>query len=270
VADFQPQVVIYGAVPLPQQEYSLHEAVSVVGVRQTLAALEQYSPHALFVYISTNAVFGNGRGLYTELEKPDPQVRQDSYREYAITKAAGEQVALTTWPNTIVARTSMVDGFTVDGFLATRVGTNNNLALPKRVNLRLGFLLEKLAVGESFERFSNRYISPTLVDNLLAALLEVIQPAFSYRGVLHLAGSERLSDYECACHLARALGYNQNLVRPSHLEDNPNTRVSPADTSLSVTFTQSLLKSTLLLNVAAQLQIFLDSWESSKANSQNS
>jgi dTDP-4-dehydrorhamnose reductase len=275
IADFQPQIVIYGAVPLPQQEYSLHTAVSIAGVRQTLAALQQYSPNALFVYISTNAVFGNGRGLYTEFEKPDPQVRQDSYRDYAITKAAGEQLALTTWPNTIVARTSMVDGFTVDGFLATNVGNkNNNLDLSKRVNPRLGVLLEKLAAGESFERFSNRYISPTLIDNLLAALLEVIHPAFTYRGVLHLTGSERLSDYEYACQLAHALGYNQNLVRPSRLEGNPNTRLNPADTSLSVAFTQSLLKSTPLLDVATQLEtllaLVLGSWESGKANSQNS
>lgn len=37
--------------------------------------------------------------------------------------------------------------------------------------------------GVGVRRFDDRYISPTLVDDLVAALLEMTQPFFGYRGM---------------------------------------------------------------------------------------
>ncbi len=242
IAQVQPHTVIYAAVPSPQNaSFELHQAVSIDGVRRTLGALAQVSPDALFVYISTNTVFGGGRGLYREDEVTDPTLRRDPYRAYALTKAEGEGLVRRLWPNSIIARTSVVDGRDVHGQLYPRLAGQ----------------VARLQAGQPLVRFADRYFSPTLIDNLVEALLEVLEPTFGYRGILHLAGNQRVTDYELALYLARQLELDEKLVQAEQMADSPTMANSPRDSSLDVSFTQSLLR-TRLLNVPEQLKhIFL-------------
>lgn len=227
ILETKPCVVVYCAVPFKDQ--ALHKTVSVDGVKRTLAKLRKVNPSARFIYVSTNAVFGGARGPCRENDLPDPESRHDQYREYALTRAEGERVARGEWANTLIVRTSNVDGRDING----------------RLNSRLVFLVERLQAGQPLRRFCNRRISPTLVDNLAAAMLEVIHPSFSHTGVLHIAGSQQVTDYEYAKLLARQIGVDENLVE----EDFDD---KPSNISLNVAFTQSLLQ-TRLLNVAEQL-----------------
>jgi dTDP-4-dehydrorhamnose reductase len=116
--------------------------------------------------------------------------------------------------------------------------------------------VECLQTGQPVARFCDRYISPTLVDNLAAALLEVISPEFTYRGILHLAGSQRVTDYEYTRCLARCLGIDKKLVNPDYMVDSPLMMNSPRDNSLNTTFTQNLLKNSLLGVEEQLLSIF--------------
>ena len=227
ILETNPRVVIYCAVPINNQ--ALHKTVSVEGVKRTLTKLREVNPSARFIYVSTNAIFSGAMGPYKESDLPDPESRHDQYREYALTRAEGERIAQKKWTNTIIVRVSNVDGRNINGNL----------------NSRLAFLVERLGPGQPLRRFCNRHISPTLVDNLAAAMLEVIHPSFSYTGVLHIAGSQQVTDYEYAKLLARQMGVDENLVE----EDFDDT---PSNISLNVAFTQSLLK-TRLLTVAEQL-----------------
>lgn len=86
------------------------------------------------------------------------------------------------------------------------------------------------------------------------AILEIISPDFAYRGILHLAGSERTTDYAYSCHLAQHLGVDETLVQKNYLADEPLLANGPSDNSLDTHFTQSLLR-TRLLNVAEQLAL---------------
>jgi dTDP-4-dehydrorhamnose reductase len=214
---------------VPFKDQALHRTISVDGVKRTLTKLRKVNPSARFIYVSTNAVFSGARGAYKESDLPDSESRRDQYREYALTRAEGERVAQGEWANTLIVRTSNVDGR----------GINGNL------NSRLAFSVERLKAGQPLPRFCNRRISPTLVDNLATAMLEVIHPSFSYTGVLHVAGSQQVTDYEYAQLLARQIGVDEKLVE----EDFDN---KPSNISLNVAFTQSLLQ-TRLLNVAEQL-----------------
>lgn len=236
--DFRPEVVIYNAVPpfVYAEGEDLHRKISVEGVQRTLDLLRKIAPEALFVYVSTNMVFGSGRGPYKENDLPDPELRHDPYRAYGLTKAAGEKVTLEQWPNALVARTCVVYGLDLAGKLYPRVAGQ----------------VETLQAGKTLVRFRDRFMSPTLVDNFVEAMLEVIAPSFQYRGILHLAGSERVSDYQFACYLARQLGFDEKLVATESINDSPAMKGSPPDTSLEVAFTQSLLR-TPLLDVRAQL-----------------
>lgn len=236
LAAFVPEVVVYSAVPLPLNE-AQQAPVNIDGVRRTLDALKKISPHALFVYVSTNTVFGGGRGLYREDETPDAELRRDPYFAYGTTKAAGEKLALESWPNTLIARTCVVDGYAYDGKLSPRLA---NLAA-------------KLQAGETLIRFGDRYFSPTLVDDVVDGILETIEPGFSYRGVLHLAGRERITDYEYGRKLARCLKIAENCIKMENMADSPTMAAGPRDNSFDVRFTQSLLRTTRLRNVEEQL-----------------
>jgi dTDP-4-dehydrorhamnose reductase len=235
VAAVRPDVVVYALLPRGPSD-AAQTLVNVEGVRLLLAALARNAPGARLVYISTNAVFGSGRGGYGETEAPDPAARHDGYRAYALSKAAGERMALDGWADTIIARTASVDGWAAGGALSARLAGQ----------------VETLRAGRALPRFADRVISPTLVDNLVAALLEILEPDFAYRGALHLAGSEPVTDYAYARALARRLGADPDLVRPARMTEAPAMAGSPQRTDLDVRFTQSLIR-TPLLGVEAQL-----------------
>jgi dTDP-4-dehydrorhamnose reductase len=192
VADVKPQTVIYCAVPQTHADWDVHHVVSVEGVKRTLDVLRDAAPTALFIYVSTDAVFGGGNGPYCESDAPEPELRRDAYRAYSLTKAAGEQVAREEWPNSIVARTATVNGYAVDGTLSRRIAE----------------LAAQLRRQRPLQRFGDRYISPTL--------LETLDPAFRYRGVLHMAGSQRVTDYEFTRCLARRLGVDESLIEVNY------------------------------------------------------
>jgi dTDP-4-dehydrorhamnose reductase len=226
LAKTQPKNIVYCAVP--RGEEKIHQTVSTEGVTRTLNALNMsFSPK--FVYVSSNAVFTGKKGKYREIDQPDAKERHDDYRAYAITRAAGEQIALGSWHNTIIVRTADVNGRDIQG----------------KLNSRLANLVEQLKSGQEIQRLSQAYISPTLVDDLVDGIMEVVNENFSYRGVLHIAGSQRISYYEFARELAKFINADDTLVKAD------KSRVW--DISLDTNFTQSMLK-TKLLNVEDQFK----------------
>ena len=237
ITDTRPRIVVYCAKPELQAKEATHVKVNVKGVRRVLASLH-YAASVLFVYLSTDTVFSGKHGPYREDSPPDPAARKDSYRAYAVTKCEGERVALANWSNTIVARTCIVNGRDV------REKLNPCLALP----------MAHLLAGQPLARFCDRYISPTLVNNLAEALLEVIEPDFTYRGILHLAGSQRVTDYEYGRYLARRLGIDESLIVKDLMAESPLLANGPRDASLDTTFTQGLLN-TRLLQIEEQLAV---------------
>lgn len=236
ITDTQPQIIVYCAVPPPRVDSAIHRTVNVEGVHRVIASLDTVAHQTLFVYLSTNAIFSGRQGPYRESDMPDPEARQDVYRAYALTRCEGESAALGNWPNTLVVRTATVNGRDIQG----------------KLNVRLATPVERLLAGHPLPLFCDRYISPTLVDNLVEALLEIIDSDFTYRGILHLAGSQRVTDYEYGCYLAQHLGINEHLVEKVYMADSPLLSNGSRDGSLDTAFTQSLLR-TRLLNIMEQL-----------------
>lgn len=224
-----PEVIVYAAVA-DVHDISQQHLISVRGITQII---ENVPNRTKVIYLSTNAVF-SGSGSYKEYDTPQPHLRTDSYQAYGIAKAEGEQVVL-DYENGIVVRTDTVNGRDYKGHL----------------NQRLKRLIEQIQQKQPFSRFNDRFLTPTLVDNLADALLEIAQPRFVYRGILHVAGSQRLTDYAFACLLTQHLGYDTTLIQKGSLHDNEATSNLPIDNSLGTTFTQSQL-TTRLLNVPAQ------------------
>lgn len=227
IVDFAPDIVVHCAIPVGDDS-ALHYRVNVESVNHITPYLDL---SALLIYFSTNAVFNDG-GPHTE--ESLPRLRQDRYRVYGMTRANGEQVALQQWANTLVIRTDTVNGFDVQGNL----------------NRRLATVVDMLREGQTIKRFQDRFVTPTLVDNLVEATIETCRDDFTYRGILHLAGSQRLTDYDYTRLLAQQLKIDDLLVEPQ-LVSNSALDI-PRDNTLDISKAQSLLR-TPLLSVKSQL-----------------
>jgi len=233
LSDCHPHALIYCAVSYsPTDLESISEAehmrVSADGVRVILQALKASRLSTRFIYVSTNGVFSGKSGPYKETDLPDPETRFNRYRSYGLGRRMGEEIALNEWPHTIVARTAHVDGLDAWG----------------RLNQRLQNTIDHLRSGQPLPRYIDRTISPTLLDSLVAALVEISRPEFPFQNplphVVHLAGSEPVTDYEFTLHLARKLGVSETLVQPVRYlpPDSPGTY----NIALDVAFTRTLLQ----------------------------
>jgi len=226
----KPGNIVHCAIPRGDEE--IHHAVSVESVNRVIDLFDN-SFHPKFIYISSNSVFTGSTGRYKEVDIPDAEKRRDEYRAYAITRAVGEQIALSNYSNSIVIRTADVNGKAVNRIL----------------NVRLARLAKQLKMGKVVRRLNQAYISPTLVDNLVDGILEIVSDKFEYRGVLHIAGCERISYYEFTRLLAKFIGVDTSLVIPDESK--------AWDYSLDTSYTQTLLK-TKLLKIEEQFKgIFL-------------
>ncbi len=235
----RPDVVVHCAIPPLQSDLDLHIRISVTSVQRLIDLAGEMALPFRLLYLSTNAVFDGNAGPYRETDIPNTHCRADAYHSYGMARALGEQVSLTC-PDALVARTAWVDGYTISGDLSPR----------------LAGLVRLLRQGQPLPRFTDRMIMPTLLDNLVAALYETFAPAFSFHGIIHIAGVQRLSDYDYARAVASRLGVDPALVCEQRLADQPATRDLPRDLTLDVTRTQSLLQ-TRLLPVAEQLENLL-------------
>lgn len=191
----RPRAVVHCAVRYPNDP-AAHEAISLRSAEQLAAALRGMGEDTRLVYVSTNAVFTGWDGRpYTEADPPAE--RSDRYRAYGLYRRLGEQAVLDGWPaHSVVARTSHVEGRDHAGAL----------------HWRLAEIAGPLLAGTPVTRFADRGITPTLVDTLAAALLEMCAPAFAFRGVLHVAGSEPVTDFIYAQRIAARLGADPALV----------------------------------------------------------
>ena len=237
VAQLKPDVVIHSAVMPINGDFIHHHSVSAYSVVRLAEALRLHRPAALVIYLSTDCVFGSGRGQYCEPDAPDARLRKrmDAYRNYGVARAMGEALLREHWPNHLIVRTAMVDGHAVSGDLSPR----------------LAALIAQLQAGIMTKRLVDRYFSPTLIDTVIAAMGEMIEPMFGYRGILHVAGRERTSNYLYARALARRIGADERLIVPEQLAAS-SVAMLPADSSLDVALAQQLLR-TPMLGVEAQL-----------------
>jgi dTDP-4-dehydrorhamnose reductase len=167
------------------------------------------------IYSSTDLVFDGQRGWYREDEPTSPALA------YGRSKAAAEPLVLEA-PLGLVARLSLLYG-------PSRAGPpsffDNALA-----NLRAG-------TPQFF--FEDEFRTP--LDYLTAARILVELAVSKAEGIVHVAGSERVSRYELMQRAARALALDPALVRANRRQDASLAEPRPADVSLDTSRFAALL-----------------------------
>lgn len=201
LSQYHPDVIVYAAgltdVDRCERDKGLADTLNH-RVPRKLAE----STATRIIYLSTDYVFDGTRGNYSEADVPHPT------NHYGSTKLSGEHAVLDADDHNLVVRVSGLYG------LHSR-GTNgwlNNL------------------IGSSAEADSDRFSSPTFTDDLAGAIDHLLRLRVS--GIVHVVGPDRMSRYEFAKKVIRALGLPCVLSRTKHVPDRFAAK-RPLDTSLS-------------------------------------
>ncbi|MBI4162170.1 MAG: dTDP-4-dehydrorhamnose reductase [Candidatus Aenigmarchaeota archaeon] len=177
---------------------------------------------AKLIYLSTDFVFDGAKttpltskhtGVYKEEDEPNP------ISIYSKTKLKGEEFAKITdkW---VVVRTSVVYG--------NEQGKRHQAKPKKFVNWAIG----ELNNGHKIRAIHDEFNSPTFAGDLAAALLKLADSDFG--GIVHCAGSERISRYDFALKIADVFGKDKSLIEKVKSEDLKRLARRPKDSSLDI------------------------------------
>jgi dTDP-4-dehydrorhamnose reductase len=161
------------------------------------------------VCLSTDLVFAGRRPFSTEADLPEPG------SAYARSKRAGEEAALLAWPTVAVARVALVMG---RGH-GPRGTTTESVAW-------------SLRRGERVRAFVDEYRTPVDPESVAEAVRRLL--TLGHSGIFHLAGPERISRFDLARRVARALGLPEEAVEAARREEYTGPDVRPADVSLDI------------------------------------
>ena len=210
IASAAPNVVVHTAaetnVDRCETERDLARRINVEGTANVADACSRVG--AKLMLISTDYVFDGNKGNYEEADEPNP------ISFYGLTKLEAERIVTSTSPNSLIVRTSVLYGWH-----------------PTKLNFAT-WVLKGLRERQILKVVSDHINSPTFADNLADAIRRTIER--NSHGVLHIAGSERISRFDFARRIARRFGLDENLLVPVEMKDLNWIARRPRDSSLNV------------------------------------
>jgi dTDP-4-dehydrorhamnose reductase len=165
------------------------------------------SPSCLFVYITTDGIFDGTIPFVTEAQIPCPRT------VYGRSKLHGEWEVQLATANHLIVRTNFY------GWSSTRKQTSAE------------WLFNALYRQEPITLFSDFYFTPLYVMDLVERLDSLILG--NHRGIVHVAGRDRVSKYQFGMLLAEAAGLPTASIREGSIDDAPMIASRPKDMSLS-------------------------------------
>ena len=166
------------------------ERATAVNVAATSSIARLCDLHgAKLVFVSTEYVFGGGRGYYREDDTPDPTTR------YGQTKWEAEQEVAKLASRWSILRTSIVYGWPTQG--------QRNF---------VPWLIERLRSGHPYYGPTEVYRTPVYVEHLQDGIAKLVEG--DYPGIHHVAGRDWVSMYDFATAVAEAFHLDRGLVIP--------------------------------------------------------
>jgi dTDP-4-dehydrorhamnose reductase len=204
-----PSVVVHTAaetnVDRCETERDLAQKINVDGTANVAAACERV--RAKLILVSTDYVFDGHKGNYAETDEPNP------INFYGLTKLEAERIAASA-SNSLIVRTSVLYGW--------QSGKLNFVT----------WILKGLRDRETLKVVNDHINSPTFSANLADAIRKAIKR--NSQGVLHVAGSQRISRFNFAQRIARQYDLDEGLLVPVKMSDLAWIAKRPRDSSLNV------------------------------------
>lgn len=218
----KPEVVIHCAcnayVDYCQEHQEEAYRANVLGTENVTLACARVG--ARLVFLSTDYIFDGRSGPYSEDAPPHPI----SY--YGWTKLKGEEIVAKNEAGFLIFRTAWVYGQDRDekNFVQRLIQNNQ-----KRVETQVP---------------SDQFNSPTLVNNLVEAAIELISAGKS--GIYHLAGSQVLDRYSFSLLAADIFGLDKSLILPKRTSELNQPAPRPLKGGLDIFKAKRELKTKLM------------------------
>jgi len=210
ILNFGPDVVVHAAaetnVDRCESERDLAEKVNVTGTANVAESCAKTG--AKLILISTDYVFDGVRGNYEETDEPNP------VNFYGLTKLKAEHAVGAALTNSLIVRTAVLYGWH-----------------PTKTNFAT-WTLKALREQETVRVPTDHINSPTFAGNLAEAIRVAIERDSG--GILHMAGSERISRFDFALRIARIFDLEQSRLVPARMQDLNWIARRPRDSSLNV------------------------------------
>jgi dTDP-4-dehydrorhamnose reductase len=210
IATIAPDIVVHTAaetnVDRCETERAHARRINVDGTANIAAASAR--SRAKLILISTDYVFDGRKGNYLETEKPNP------ISFYGLTKLEAERIVASTSSNSLIIRPSVLYGWHTD-----------------KLNFAT-WILKGLRERQTLKVVNDHINSPTYAGNLADAICKAISR--NSRGILHVAGSERVSRFDFARRIAERFDLDESLLVPVEMKDLNWIARRPRDSSLNV------------------------------------
>jgi len=208
----KPDVVIHcaavGSVDYTEDHYNETRQVNVLGTENLLKASQDTK--ALFVYISTNAVFSGNNPPYSEDDNRNP------VNAYGRIKREAENI-VKMYRNWLIVRPFMLYGYPYPG------GRGNWFTA----------ILSLLSSGETVKLVDDTYWQPSLALDVAQAIWKLIELG-KRDEIYHVASDNRMSLYGFGLHIAQEWGYDFGLIEPISSSSLNLKAVRPADTTFKL------------------------------------
>ncbi len=172
--------------------------------------------NSFLIGFSSDFVFDGKNGNYKE----DDQISPINY--YGKTKATGEKNIQENANDYCIIRTSMIYG-------------ENKLR-----NTLADMILNKVNLGEELKLINDQFMTPTYLENFVKMLTEIIE--IEFKGIIHLAGPERMSRYDFAKKLISLSDFKNASLIPAGFNEFDFSKKMPKDSSLNTEKASSLLR----------------------------
>jgi dTDP-4-dehydrorhamnose reductase len=210
IASSAPDVVVHTAaetdVDRCESERDLARRINVEGTANIADACSKVE--AKLILVSTDYVFDGKKGNYSETDEPNP------ISFYGVTKLEAERIVSSTSSNSLIVRTSVLYGWH-----------------PTKLNF-VTWILKELRERKILKVVNDHINSPTLADNLANAIRKAIE--LDSRGILHIAGNEKISRFDFAGRIAERFDLDESLLLPVQMRDLNWVARRPRDSSLNV------------------------------------
>lgn len=185
--------------------------INVEATRNIIDAIRNVNLDIKLVFLSSDYVFDGRKGNYNEDDAVNPQTF------YGKTKMLSESDVKKYLENYIICRTANIYG---------------------KGGIFFNFVLAALEKNKTIDVYDDVFYTPTYIDYLLDSLRQLIE--IGYKGVIHIAGSERVSRYDFALKMAEILEKDKTLIRP--IKQNRERKLIAKDSSLNCEHSRKILK----------------------------
>ncbi len=214
--DYQPDVVVWSLLSMGEEDVLIKTGLTTL--------LSTISKQSKLIFISTDGVFSEGKGSYTESDETIPITEEAPFATYINSKILGEKMVQDHHLNHIIIRTGPLYGKDLNQNIEERT---------KRV-------MSEVGKKGFFYAATNMYRTFVHVEDLSEAILEL--SSIDFKGIIHVGPTQKESYFTFYRKRLKGLGYEENVIRESSIDLNENPYIV-LDSSLNTQRVKDLLES---------------------------